>query len=503
MKTGLWTALGATGSHAITQHHRGRRFARRADPKQADNRHRAGGLWLLALFAVLGAAPAVAGQVVLFIGDGMGITTVAAGRILAGQLQGKTGEEHELSFEKFENVALVKTYNTDMQVPDSAGTMSAIVTGRKTRFGLLSVGPEVERRNCAQSLKGILPTLLEQAEAAGYATGIVTTTRVTHATPAAAYGHSPERDWEDDAAMPAEALAAGCRDLARQFVEFSEGDGVDVLLGGGRANFLPESSADPEYPALKGRRKDGRNLVDSWLAGANDRHFVWNTAGFKTLAGEGQVLGLFEHSHMQWEVDRAKDGAGEPSLAEMTAFALDRLAARERNFLLIVEAGRIDHGHHAGSAHRALNDVVALDAAVEVAASRIHPRRGLVLVTADHSHTLSFAGYPPRGNPILGKVPVIPGGGEGGAPTYTYPTLAYANGPGAVTPVPDYSTIDTADPSFRQPAIFPMMSETHGGEDVAAYARGAGAGGVRGVMEQNELYAVLYRGLFGRSPRRK
>ncbi len=455
----------------------------------------------MALLTLMAAFPVNAGQVVLFIGDGMGVTTVSAGRILAGQLQGKTGEEHELTFEQFENVALVKTYNTDMQVPDSAGTMTAVITGQKTRFGVLSLNADVERRNCTQALQGTLPTLLEQAETAGYATGVVTTTRVTHATPAASFAHSPERDWEDDAAMPAEALTAGCRDIARQFVEFDKGDGVDVLLGGGRANFLPETVTDPEHDTLKGRRKDGKNLIDQWQASRPERTFVWNTAGFKNLRGKGQVLGIFEASHMQWEVDRAKDVGGEPSLAEMTTFALDRLQARNKNFLLIVEGGRIDHGHHAGSAHKALNDVVALDAAVAVAARRIHPRRGLILVTADHSHTLSFAGYPPRGNPILGKVPVIPGGGEGGAPTYTYPTLGYANGPGAVSPLPDYTTIDTQDPAFRQPATLPMMSETHGGEDVAAYARGAAADGVRGVMEQNELYAVLYRGLFGRAPR--
>jgi alkaline phosphatase len=459
------------------------------------------GVWLLVAGTVL--TPfSRAGQVVLFVGDGMGVTTVSAGRILAGQSQGKPGEEHALSFEKFGHVALIKTYNTDMQVPDSAGTMSAIMTGEKTRFGVLSVDSSVERRNCKQALEGVLPTLLEAAEQAGYATGIVTTTRVTHATPAAAYAHTPERDWEDDAAMPADALAAGCRDLARQFVEFPFGDGVDVLLGGGRANFLPEAVIDPEHQELKGRRKDGRHLIDEWLGRRPDRQFVWNKSGMDALTGEGQVLGLFEPSHMNWEVDRGKDVGGEPSLAEMTQFALDRLAARNRNFLLIVEGGRIDHGHHAGSAHKALHDVIALDAAVAVAAERVHIRKGLVLVTADHSHTLTFAGYPPRGNPILGKVPVIAGGGEGGAPTYTYPTLAYANGPGVVAPLPDYAQVDTEDPAFRQPAIFPMMSETHGGEDVAAYARGKGADDVRGVMEQNTLYDVLHRGLFGRAPRR-
>lgn len=446
---------------------------------------------------------ASAGQVVLFLGDGMGVTTVTAGRILAGQKLGKQGEEHRLSFETFNNVALIKTYNTNMQVPDSAGTMSAIVTGKKTRFGVLSVNKDVERGDCAQSLTGVLPTLLEQAEEAGFATGIVTTTRITHATPAANYAHVPERDWEDDSMLPPEATAAGCKDIARQLVEFAVGDGIDVILGGGRANFLPTSESDPEYPEIRGRRQDGRNLITEWLgrngnSKTGQRRFVWKADSFAALATKGQVLGLFEPSHMQFDADRAKDRSGEPSLAEMTAFAIKSLQGRSRNFFLVVEAGRIDHGHHAGNAYRALHDVLALDAAVATANAALNPRRSLVLVTADHSHTLTFSGYPPRGNPILGKVPVVAGGGEGGAPTYEYPTLGYANGPGAL---PDYTTVDTQSPDFRQPATLPMLTETHGGEDVAAYARGVSADLVHGVMEQNELYFALYQALFGKSAR--
>lgn len=446
---------------------------------------------------------ASAGQVVLFLGDGMGVTTVTAGRILAGQKLGLQGEEHRLSFESFDNVALIKTYNTDMQVPDSAGTMSAIVTGKKTRFGVLSVNSGVERGNCAQSLSGALPTLMELAEEAGFATGIVTTTRITHATPAANYAHVPERDWEDDSMVPPEATKAGCKDIARQLVEFGVGDGIDVILGGGRANFLPAGEADPEYPDVMGRRKDGRNLITEWqtLGGnskAGPRRFVWKAETFAALGTKGQVLGLFEPSHMQFDADRSKDRAGEPSLAEMTSFAIKTLQGRSRNFFLVVEAGRIDHGHHAGNAYRALHDVIALDAAVAVASSALNPKRSLVLVTADHSHTLTFAGYPPRGNPILGKVPVMPGGGEGGAPTYEYPTLGYANGPGAI---PDYTTVDTQSPNFRQPATLPMLAETHGGDDVAAYARGVAGELVRGVMEQNELYRALHKALFGKAQR--
>ncbi len=451
---------------------------------------------------------ALAGQVVLFLGDGMGVTTVTAGRILAGQKLGLQGEEHRLSFESFDNVALIKTYNTDMQVPDSAGTMSAIVTGKKTRFGVLSVNSGIARGNCAQSLSGALPTLLELAEEAGFATGIVTTARITHATPAANYAHGPERDWEDDSMVPPKAMAEGCKDIARQLVEFGVGDGIDVILGGGRANFLPASEADPEYPEVMGRRKDGRNLITEWLAVRNNsksvqRQFVWKAETFAGLETKGQVFGLFEPSHMQFDADRSQDRAGEPSLAEMTSFAIKMLQGRSRNFFLVVEAGRIDHGHHAGNAYRALHDVLALDAAVAVANAALNPKKSLVLVTADHSHTLTFAGYPPRGNPILGKVPVIAGGGEGGAPTYEYPTLGYANGPGAIPDytTPDYTTVDTQSPNFRQPATLPMPAETHGGDDVAAYARGVAGELVHGVMEQNELHRALYKALFGKAER--
>ncbi len=443
------------------------------------------------------------GQVVLFLGDGMGVTTVTAGRILAGQKLGKQGEEHQLSFEDYDNVALIKTYNTDMQVADSAGTMSAIVTGQKTRFGVLSVKSSVERGNCAQSLSGSVPTLLEQAETAGFATGVVTTTRITHATPAATYAHVPERDWEDDSMLPPAAIEAGCKDIAQSLIEFAIGDGIDVIFGGGRANFLPTGETDPEYPEIKGRRNDGRNLIKEWLEQnqspkAIERRFVWNTESFAALGTKGQVLGLFEPSHMQFDADRARDRAGEPSLAEMTDHAIRSLQAKSRNFFLVVEGGRIDHGHHAGNAYRALHDLLAFDAAVAVANKALDPRRSLVLVTADHSHTLTLAGYPPRGNPILGKVPVIPGGGEGGAPTYTYPTLGYANGPGAL---PNYTTVDTLSPDYRQPATLPMLAETHGGEDVAAYARGVAGDLVHGVMEQNELHRALYKALFGKAPR--
>lgn len=442
-------------------------------------------------------------NVILFLGDGMGVSTVTAGRIFAGQLQGGSGEEHSLSFERFPHVALVKTYNTDAQVADSAGTMSAIVTGVKTRIGHISVPPSVDHDDCAAALAAALdhelPTLLELAEQRGLATGVVTTTRITHATPAATYAHAPNRDWESDAQLPAAAREAGCRDIARQLAEFAHGDGIEVVLGGGRLAFLPAGEADPEYPAAVGVRGDGGNLIETWLSSGDGRHYVWNRAQFDALsaADPGQVLGLFEPSHMRFEADRADDPGGEPSLAEMTAFAIHKLAAGGSGFFLMVEGGRIDHGHHAGNAYRALRDLVAFDEAVATARRLTDAGDTLILVTADHSHTLTISGYPRRGNPILGKVETPLGTPATDAEGRPYTTLGYANGPGYQAQLPDLTDVDTTHPDYRQLAAVPLESETHGGEDVAAYAIGPGAQRLGGVMEQSLLFDVMHAALFG------
>ena len=490
--------------------------------------------------AALGQAAEGERNVVLFVGDGMGVSTVTAARILAGQLAGGTGEDHSLSFERFPHLALVKTYSLDLQVPESAATMTAIITGEKTRGGVLSVSGEVERGDCATALglspaqrsavadgpdaKADLPpdaapasarrpnagavpqpknleTLLERAERAGFATGVVTTTNLTHATPAAAYAHSADRAWENDALMPEEAAAAGCRDIARQLVEFDIGDGMDVMLGGGRAHFFGADRQDPEYPDQSGQRTDGRDLVAEWLRGGEGRAYAWRLDQLAALdGGAKQVLGLFEPSHMQFEADRSQ--ADEPSLAAMTEFAIRRLQRGGRGFLLIVEGGRIDHAHHFGNAYRALTDVLALDAAVARAEAMTDPDNTLILVTADHSHTLTLAGYPRRGNPILGKVETAPGQMATDQLGRPYTTLGYVNGPGWREQLPDLTEVDTEAPNYMQAAAYPLEVETHGGEDVAAYAKGLNAEALDGVIEQNLLHDLMFQALFGRLPPR-
>ena len=456
----------------------------------------------LALALVLASGQSYAKNVIFFLGDGMGISTVTAARIYAGQTAGATGEEYSLAFEEFPHLALIKTYNTDAQVPDSAGTITALTTGEKTRIGVLGINGTVARDDCAAALQNTLPTLAELAEQAGMGTGVVSTARITHATPAGAYAHTPNRNWESSATTPDDAQALGCQDIASQLVAMPFGDGIDVILGGGRREFMPTEMSDPEYPNKQGARDDGRNLIDEWLAADSNRRYAWNgdTIAQWLAAPEplsGQLMGLFEPSHMQYEADRARDPGKEPSLRDMTALAVKQLSAKKEGYFLLVEAGRIDHAHHFSNAYRALGDTVALSEAVQWAVDNVNLSETLILVTADHSHTMTISGYPRRGNPILGTVEMEPGKPMLDATGKPYTTLSYANGPGYRKQRPDLSDVDTQARNFQQLGTVPMQAETHAGEDVAAFATGANATAVRGVMEQNRLFNVMYDVLFG------
>ncbi len=453
-------------------------------------------------------APKKAKNVILFVGDGMGVTTITAARIYAGQLKGIDGESYQLAMEKLPWSALSKTYTHDSQVADSAPTAVAMTAGIKSYNGSIGVTQAANLRDCASAKTTGVTTLWELAEAAGMATGVISTARITHATPAATFAETVERDWEADADISAAGKAAGCTDIAAQLIDWEKanGDGHEVILGGGRTNFLPSSVQDPEYIVQKGRRQDGRNLADEWKALAPNHTVITDKAGFDAFnwSGDGQVFGLFEPSHMQYELDRAKDGKGEPSIAEMTKAAITRLSRDTDGYVLMVEGGRVDHALHAGDAQRALGDAAALDEAVAAAVAMTNADETLIIVTADHSHTLAFSGYPQRGNPILGLVK------EGGKLTLArdgkpYTTLGFANGPGSVCKPttdgkwlcdrPDLTNVDTTALGFLQQSLVPLGSETHGGEDVAIFAGGPGANLFSGAVEQNEIFHVMAQSL--------
>ena len=439
-------------------------------------------------------------NVILFVGDGMGVSTVTAARILEGQQRGQPGEENLLSFETLPYIALIKTYETNQQTPDSAGTATAMVTGVKTKAGVLSVNQNVIPGDHASAKGNKLTTILELAEKAGLSTGVVSTTRLTHATPAATYAHSPARAWESDSDLPPEANEAGFPDIARQLIEFPLGDGIEVAMGGGRGNFLPRTAKDPEDPGITGRRADGRDLTAEWRKRPN-AEYIWNKLQFDNIdvTKTDHLLGLFDSSHMEYEHDRKRDIGAEPSLGNMTGKAIDLLSRNEIGFFLLVEGGRIDHAHHACNAYRALTETIEFARAVRIAMAKTNRAETLIIVTSDHSNVLTIAGYPTRGNPILGKMRENDDVGEptkhiavdaNGLP---FTTLGYANGPGSVAGSGrrDLNSVDTEAHHYVQEAAVPLRWETHGGEDVPLYADGPMAHLFHGVLEQNVIFHVM------------
>jgi len=467
-------------------------------------------------------------NIILFVGDGMGVSTVTASRILEGQMRGMSGEENSLSFGTFPFTGLSKTYNVDAQTPDSAGTMTAMVSGVKTDVGTIGVDEDITRGDCASVAGNELATALELAEIAGKSTGIISTARITHATPAATYAKSADRNWEDNSDMP-ETGAEACEDIASQLVNFEANlearhagvaldvDGIEVVMGGGRRHFLPKDAAANSPDAVsstEGDRTDGRNLVAEWMTtySTESDFYVYDQTGFDAIDTEAttHLFGLFNESHMQYEADRANDIAGEPSLAEMTEKAIKILDNNDDGFFLMVESGRIDHAHHAGNAYNALQDTIELSEAVAIADELTSNRDTLIIVTADHGHVFTIAGYPKRGNPILGKVVGVgadePSLASDGMP---YTTVNYMNGRGHVAVDPsetnadagygaainagrvDLTAVDTTAPGFHQEALVPLSAETHSGEDVGIYAKGPGAHLVTGTNEQSIIFHVM------------
>jgi alkaline phosphatase len=177
----------------------------------------------------------------------------------------------------------------------------------------------------------------------------------------------------------------------------------------------------------------------------------------------------------------------------MTGAAIDMLSEDPDGFLLMVEGGRVDHASHESNAYRTLTDAVALNEAVKTALDKVDTDETLIIVTADHSHTLTINGYPKRGNPILGLARGVDDELILGDDEKPYTTLSFANGPGGVLEGQraDLTEVDTTDPDFLQPSLVPLSSETHAGEDLGIYATGPWAHLFQGTVEENYIFHVM------------
>uniref|UniRef100_A0A8C0H2V7 Alkaline phosphatase n=1 Tax=Chelonoidis abingdonii TaxID=106734 RepID=A0A8C0H2V7_CHEAB len=423
-------------------------------------------------------------NLILFLGDGMGVPTITATWILKGQLQGQLSPEMPLAMDAFPYVALSKTYNVDRQVPDSAGTATAYLCGVKANYQTIGVSAAARHSQCNTTLGNEVVAVLVWLSLTGKSVGIVTTTRVQHASPAGTYAHVVNRDWYADASMPAAAVQENCKDIAWQLVH-----NVNFTLSGdpgGRAEVH-----DPEYPSntsQNGMRKDNKNLITLWLE--SKQVTAWFPSARPHLISV-PPSGLFEPGDLKYELLR--DSTLDPSLTEMTQAAIQILSRNPRGFYLFVEDkwGRIDHGHHDGIAQRALTEALEFDHAIQRAGELTKEAETLTVVTADHSHVFSFGGYTLRGSSIFSLAPKV------ALDSKPYTSILYGNGPGyQITGVTGGGRRGPSLPDFipcgyLQQAAVPLSSETHGGEDVAILAEGPIAHFFHGVQEQTDIAHVM------------
>lgn len=440
--------------------------------------------------------PPAARNIIFFLGDGMGINTLTAARIYA------VGEDGELTLDTLPESAFVKTFANDAQVTDSAAAMSAYMTGVKTNFGVISMAPGTLAiapaadangnkllGRCAAGAPAV--TLAELAKQAGRSAGIVSTARITDATPGATYAHVCHRGLETDIAAALVPGGAGYNGAlgAR---------GLDVVFGGGAQAFMPGAQG--------GKRSDGRDLLAE-LAARGYRQ-ASDTAQLNALDGRSPqpAIGLFARADMSF--DRVRDPAREPSLAEMTTKAIDILSHNPKGFFLMVEGALIDHALHMTNARRALEETLAFDNALAAALARMRAidpglKNTLIVATADHDHTLLLNGYARRTGKttasepgVLGLVRNVSTGApqldRDGAPLTI---IGFGNGEnrvqGSRAGAPALTGAIAGAADYHQEATIRMRKGTHGGTDVFLGAIGAGAPSFRGTIDNTRVFGLI------------
>ncbi|SHK55304.1 alkaline phosphatase [Desulforamulus aeronauticus] len=298
-----------------------------------------------------------------FIGDGMGVSQRQAAEYFKQAKE--DNPTSKLLMNTFPVAGLMTTHSAnETLITDSAAAGTALATGHKTLNGMLAKLPD------GKAVK----TLVEAAAEKGLATGIVTTTRLTHATPAAFVSHNTSRHNEHEIAM----------DLANS--------GVDFLAGGGYGYFVPKNYR------LESNRNDDRNLLEIFH---RKKYNVFitekETGNFRKFHPKGlqKVMACFTPSHLPYEFDRINDKRLIPSLAEITEKGIEVLSQYPQGFFMMVEGGRIDQAGHLNDALRSCEEVLAFDQAIAKAYEfyKKHPKETLILVLADHESGGMTLGY--------------------------------------------------------------------------------------------------------------
>lgn len=372
-------------------------------------------------------------QIILFVSDALSTRALTAARLYAG------GADYRLELEKqFPYTALLRNSSEDFAVPDTASAATALATGRRSRHRAVS----------STGTGQAMSTILELAHENGRAVGLVTNSLVCAPSAAAFYAHTPRPQETDGIAL-----------------QLHEREWLQVVLGGGKADFQPESQG--------GRRKDDRNLIADWQAKGVE--VVGSKAELMSAQGgeSGRVVGLFSQGPLAF-ANQMESGSQQPSLADMTRKAIELLRSHRRGYVLVVDAALFTSACEANQAERALREVLALDEAVGVALQEAG-EKALVLAVGRHgTGGLTLSGYPLRSSKRAEFLGLDPSG---------YPYLSWATGPNG----PQGGAIALRN----EPAAIAQPSGLNTAEDMIGVGRGPGAERLSGFLDNLRIFSIL------------
>jgi len=379
--------------------------------------------------------------IILFIGDGLTTGMVAPARIY------NDGAQNRLELERLPHLALLTTYANDFAVPDAAAAASALATGRKVNNRVLSLDAAGKP----------LTSLVDLAQKSGRSLGVVTNASLTDPTLAAFYAKSADPDDRQT--------------LAAQLV----GANLDLLLGGGSDDFLPE--------AKEGRRTDGRDLVLEFRKRGydivRDRTELLDVPAWRVP----RVFGVFRRGNLDFADVADRDGS-QPSLADLVRQAISRLQYNPKGYVLVVDAGLIAQAAQANEGERTLREIVELDRAVG-AALQYAGNNALIIVTGKQSvGGFRMNGYPfknDRGMSVTGINP------------QTVPFITWSTGPGGAVPK------DAASPDQPQKSSEPSAVPAPAGigvvEDVISVSTGPGSEKLQGFKDNTDVFKTISENL--------
>ena len=389
--------------------------------------------------------------IILFVGGGLTPQTLAAARIYGG------GVDNALAIDAFTYTALLKNYSNDFATPDQAAAATALATGVKVNNGSLGVGPNGE----------ILTNVLELARASGRTTGLITNTTLTSPTAASFYGHT--------------TALGEIQELARSLVEHGK---IDVVLGGGSADFLPASKG--------GRRTDDRDLLLEVRRGGYD--LVRSRAELEAIPRwrRPKLFGVFNTAELAFtgEVELRSE---QPSLADMVRRGIELLQFKPGGYLLVVDAGLMRKAARENRSEHTLLETLELDRAISIAL-RYAGAKTTIFVCGDAAvGGLALNGAPYRedsGIAVLG----LNSAGD--------PWITWATGPNGAPRLPSSSrsqpaaepraaATSAAETQMQEPAAVFVESAQNIAGDVVAFGHGRGAEALHGTMENTALFEII------------